>query len=74
MNAHQEPHQLPPEPDSSRPTPLLVDAREAARLLGIGTRLLWALTNRREVPSVRIGRLVKYRPSDLRAYVEGLRR
>jgi excisionase family DNA binding protein len=74
MNARHEPEKLTSEPESSRPTPLLVNAREAARLLGIGTRLLWALTNRREVPSVRIGRLVKYRPSDLQAYVEGLRR
>ena len=47
---------------------LLVNARVASRLLGIGTRLLWTLTNRRELPCVRVGRLVRYRPEDLRAF------
>ena len=56
--------------DSSSADPLLVDGREAARLLGVSRRTLWTLTSNGTVPHVRIGRLVKYSPIDLQAYVE----
>jgi excisionase family DNA binding protein len=46
-------------------TPLLVDAREAARLLAISPRKLWSLTRLGDVPSMRVGRVVRYRISDL---------
>jgi excisionase family DNA binding protein len=49
---------------------LLVDAREAARLLGISTRTLWTLTDRGELPAVRIGSRVLYRVEALRQYAE----
>lgn len=39
---------------------LLVDAREAARLLSISERKLWELTNRGIVKCCRIGRAVRY--------------
>ncbi|MFN5944955.1 MAG: helix-turn-helix domain-containing protein [Phycisphaerae bacterium] len=49
---------------------LAVRPREAARILGIGSRLLWANTSPRgDIPSVRIGRVVLYRPSDLDAWL-----
>ncbi|MEX1090138.1 MAG: helix-turn-helix domain-containing protein [Phycisphaeraceae bacterium] len=51
-------------------TPLLVDPREAARLLGISPRLLWTMTARGDVPCVRAGRLVRYRPETLREWTE----
>lgn len=50
--------------------PLLVDAREAARLLAIGRRKLWSLTICGELPSIRIGRAVRYLPGDLAAWIE----
>jgi excisionase family DNA binding protein len=54
--------------------PLLVDAETAAGLLSIGKRKLWELTNCGEIPSVKIGRCVRYAVADLTEYVEQLRR
>lgn len=45
-------------------------APEAAALLGIGERKLWALTNMGSVPFVRIGRAVVYRRRALLAWLE----
>jgi excisionase family DNA binding protein len=44
---------------------ILVDAREAARRLAISPRTLWQLTKDRVVPSIRIGKCVRYRVADL---------
>lgn len=44
---------------------ILVDAREAARRLAISPRTLWQLTKDRAVPSIRIGKCVRYRVMDL---------
>jgi excisionase family DNA binding protein len=50
---------------------LLVTSREAARCLGISSRTLWSLTAPRgPIPVVRIGRSVRYAPTDLRAWIE----
>lgn len=46
----------PPE----SPIRLALRPKEAAEALGIGQRLLWELTNRGEIPCVRIGRAVTY--------------
>jgi excisionase family DNA binding protein len=51
------------------PSPLL-RARDAAKYLAISARKLWELTNRGEIPAVRIGRSVRYDPADLRAWIE----
>ena len=50
--------------------PLLVDAKTAARLLGIGSRKLWEITNTRELPAVRIGRAVRYQMAEIQAFIE----
>lgn len=52
------------------PTPMLVDASTAAVILGISARTLWSLTNRRAVPHRRIGRAVRYAPSELAAWID----
>jgi excisionase family DNA binding protein len=44
---------------------ILVDPREAARRLAISPRTLWQLTKDRLVPSIRIGKCVRYRVADL---------
>jgi excisionase family DNA binding protein len=49
---------------------LLVTPPEAAKLLSIGKRKLWSLTAGRQIPCVRIGKLVRYDPADLRAWIE----
>lgn len=41
-------------------SPLSLRAKEAARVLGIGTRHLWTLTNQGLVPHVRLGRALLY--------------
>ncbi|HUW82040.1 MAG TPA: helix-turn-helix domain-containing protein [Phycisphaerae bacterium] len=57
----------------STPRPLL-RPREAANILAISARKLWGLTNRGEIPCVRIDRAVRYDPADLEAYVEAQKR
>lgn len=49
---------------------LLVDAREAARMLSISTRTLWSLTDCGEIPCVRIGRSVRYSVEALRGWID----
>ena len=50
---------------------LLVDAREAARMLAVSPRKLWAMTFEETpgLPYVRCGRLVRYSPDDLRQWI-----
>ena len=43
---------------------LALRPKEAARALGIGERKLWELTNRNEIPHVRLGTAILY-PVDL---------
>jgi excisionase family DNA binding protein len=50
------------------PTPILVDCREASRLLSISPRKLWELTKLGEIPSLKIGKSVRYRIVDLEAW------
>jgi excisionase family DNA binding protein len=50
--------------------PLLIDEREAARLLGIALRTLWGLRKAGCIPCVRIGRAVRYRVADLQAFID----
>lgn len=49
---------------------LLVKPLEAARLLTISERTLWALTNRGDLPCVRIGRAVRYDRGDLLDWIK----
>ncbi len=49
--------------------PLAVGMTEAARILGIGKRKLWELTNRGEIPHIRISRRVLYSIADLQAWL-----
>jgi excisionase family DNA binding protein len=51
------------------PEPLL-DRAEAARRLGISERLLWRLTAKGAVPSIRLGRTVRYCPKAIASVIE----
>ncbi len=56
-------------------TPLAVNRRAAARMIGIGPTKLWQETYPRgPIPCFRIGRAVRYSVDDLRKYVEDQRR
>lgn len=52
------------------PAKLAVDASQAAIMLSISERTLWALTNSGQVKHVRIGRMVRYRIGDLEEFLE----
>lgn len=53
------------------PSPLLLDAKAAAKALSISQRTLWGLTQPRgPIPAIRIGRAVRYGPSDLQAWID----
>src|SRR5262249_29846714 len=58
-----------PTPEAPRP-PLLVESREAARLLCISERTLGDLTHAQEIRVIRIGRGVRYAISELERFVE----
>jgi hypothetical protein len=55
---------------------LLVSAREAARMLAVSPRKLWAMTfeETENLPYVRCGRLVRYSPDDLRQWIDAQRK
>jgi excisionase family DNA binding protein len=52
---------------------LLLTEREAAKALSVCQRTLWQLRTDGEIPCVRIGRAVRYRPADLHAWVAASR-
>jgi excisionase family DNA binding protein len=62
-----------PGTHNPEPTPLdpdtLLDAKQTAALLAISARTLWSMTNAGMIPSVRIGRSVRYRRAALLEWV-----
>jgi excisionase family DNA binding protein len=54
-------------------TPLL-KYREAAKVLGVTERTVWAMVDRGTLPAVRFGRSVRIDPADLRAFIEETKR
>jgi excisionase family DNA binding protein len=59
--------------DKASISPLLLTAKEASAVLSISERKLWELTNRREVPCIRIGRAVRYSLADLSKWIEHMK-
>lgn len=55
------------EPES--PAALAIRPREAARVLGISERLLWSLTNRGEIPHLKLGRATLYPVDQLQEWL-----
>lgn len=50
---------------------LALRPREAAKVLSISERTLWTLTNRREIPHLRLGRAILYPVDGLRSWLAG---
>jgi excisionase family DNA binding protein len=48
---------------------LLLTPQQAAEALAISPRKLWGMTASGEIPHVRLGRCVRYRPESLVAYL-----
>lgn len=59
-----------PVPADAGVSPLVLNVREAAKLLSISERTLFTITKRGEMPAVRIGSRVLYDPADLANYVQ----
>jgi excisionase family DNA binding protein len=52
----------------------LVPSKTAAQVLAISERTLWSLQNRGEIPSVRIGRCIRFDLRDLDRWIEAHKR
>ena len=48
----------------------LLDMRAAAQLLGVSERWMRRAIAERRIPFAKIGRYCRFRPADLRAYIE----
>ena len=53
-----------------RLTPLLVDVRQAAQILGCGRTFIYGMLQRGDLPAVKLGRLTRVPIAALRALVE----
>lgn len=51
------------------PEPLLLTARQAAKMLAISERTLWSLSHSGQLPRIATGRLVRYALEDLRSFI-----
>ena len=58
---------LPPDQGQLR---LLLSVREAATAMGICEKTLWTLTQKGEIPVVRIGSAVRYSVDGLREWIQ----
>ncbi len=47
-----------------------IGAGEAAKMLGVSSRTVIKLAERGELPGFRVGKLWKFRPSDIEDYIE----
>ena len=47
-----------------------VGAEEVAKMLGVTPRTVTRLAERGEIPGFRVGKLWKFRPSDIKQYIE----
>lgn len=52
----------------------LWDARDAARYFKVSRSWIYHRAERGDLPSLRVGGLLRFRPRDLRAYAEGSER
>ena len=48
---------------------LLLDPMQVAKVLGVSLRLVRRLVNERRIPYVKVGKLVRFEPADVKKYV-----
>lgn len=51
------------------PSPLLLNTREAARMLSISPRTIWSLQKSGEIHVVRLGRMIRFDVEDLKTLI-----
>ncbi|MFM7150806.1 MAG: helix-turn-helix domain-containing protein [Gemmataceae bacterium] len=56
-------------PNPTREMPLLVTARQGAKMLSISERTLWALSQQGTIPAVKLGKAVRYSVKVLETWV-----
>jgi excisionase family DNA binding protein len=59
---------------TTEPAISLMTAKACAARLGISERTLWSLTNRKEIPHIRIGRAIRYDPRDIQVWLDKKKR
>ena len=50
--------------------PLLLSPRDTAQLLAISERTLWAMTDRGDLPHLKLNRLVRYDRADIERFIQ----
>ncbi|HWB00412.1 MAG TPA: helix-turn-helix domain-containing protein [Pirellulales bacterium] len=55
---------------STKNDPPLMNVRDVAEQLGVSTRTVQTMIAAGELPTVRVRRAVRFRPSDVRAYID----
>jgi len=50
--------------------PMVVDEDQAAQMLGISRRMVFEFRSKGELQYVKLGRLIRYRVSDIQAFLE----
>lgn len=60
-----------PQPTTATGIPRLLKPDEAADVLAVSSRTLWALTKAGDVPAVRIGTQWRYDLGDLQEWIRG---
>jgi excisionase family DNA binding protein len=55
--------------NSANPDEGLLSVKDLARILNCGRTMAWALIHTRQIPSIRIGRLVRISPDDLAEFM-----
>jgi excisionase family DNA binding protein len=58
--------------ERERSSTSLLSIEEVARELNVGRTFAWELTASGRLPTLRVGRLVRARPTDLRRYIDSL--
>lgn len=58
--------------DRTRMEPL-IGTEEVSKILGLSARTIYSLVNRGDLPAYRLGRLVKFKPAEVRDFVEASR-
>jgi len=59
-----------PEAPQPEVAPMLLRLEDAAKVLSISPRTLWGLAQAGAVKSKRIGKSLRFRPDDLKAFAE----
>lgn len=70
MNGKANTNAMPDTTDPAETTPrLALRPKEASKALGIGARLLWSMTNRGEIPHIKLGKAVLYPIAELERWL-----